>query len=127
MVARASDSGVAPLAIKVPRTARMFIESDFACWRQHEAPCREEPTDTFLDLRGFTKGYVWVNGWNLGRYWETAGPQHTLYLPGPFLRSGENEIIVLDLHGSSATSLVSVAAPRFFSNSAASMLEFVAV
>jgi len=103
------------------------VSSTGPIFRRGHLHIQEEPTDTFLDLRGFTKGYVWVNGWNLGRYWETAGPQHTLYLPGPFLRSGENEIIVLDLHGSSATSLVSVAAPRFFSNSAASMLEFVAV
>lgn len=71
------------------------------------------PTDTFLDMRGFTKGYVWVNGKNLGRYWETAGPQHTLYLPGPFLHAGQNEVIVLDLHGSPAQSLESVASPRY--------------
>ena len=53
--------------------------------------------DTFLDLRGWGKGYVWVNGRLLGRYW-SIGPQQTLYLPGVWLRAGENEIIVLDLH-----------------------------
>jgi hypothetical protein len=73
----------------------------------------EEPADTFLDSAGFTKGYVWVNGYELGRYWETAGPQHTVYLPGAYLHEGLNEIVVLDLHGSDAVSITSVASPRY--------------
>ncbi|MBI4891850.1 MAG: beta-galactosidase [Acidobacteria bacterium] len=52
--------------------------------------------DTFLDMRGWGKGYVWVNGRILGRYWR-IGPQQTLFLPAPWLRKGENEVIVLDL------------------------------
>ena len=43
------------------------------------------------------KGVVWVNGHNLGRYWE-VGPQHSLYCPAPWLKQGMNEIIVFDLH-----------------------------
>lgn len=54
-----------------------------------------EPRDTFLDLRNFSKGFVWVNGHNLGRYWR-IGPQQTLYLPGVWLKPGRNEIVVLD-------------------------------
>lgn len=54
-----------------------------------------EPADTFLDLRGWTKGMVWVNGHNLGRFWN-IGPQQTLYLPGVWMRKGANEIRVLD-------------------------------
>ncbi len=45
----------------------------------------------------FKKGYVWVNGFNLGRYWE-IGPQKSLYLPGALLKE-ENEIIVLEMEG----------------------------
>jgi beta-galactosidase len=52
--------------------------------------------DTFLDMRGWGKGYVWVNGRILGRYWR-IGPQQTLFLPGTWLRKGENDVIVLDL------------------------------
>jgi beta-galactosidase len=55
--------------------------------------------DTFLNLPGWTKGVCWVNGFNLGRYW-ARGPQRTLYVPGPLLREGENEVIVFELHGS---------------------------
>src|SRR4030095_13140491 len=47
--------------------------------------------DTFLDTRGWTKGTVWVNGHHLGRFWD-IGPQQTLYVPGPWLRVGTNEV-----------------------------------
>lgn len=58
----------------------------------------DDIADTFVRLDGWVKGVVWINGFNLGRYWE-KGPQKTLYLPGPLLREGLNEIIVLELHG----------------------------
>ena len=53
--------------------------------------------DTFVELEGWSKGNVFINGFNLGRYWNTAGPQKTLYLPGPLLKEGHNEIVVLEL------------------------------
>ncbi len=52
--------------------------------------------DTFLDLRGWGKGQVWVNGHNLGRFWG-IGPQQTLYVPAPWLRSGDNDVVVLEV------------------------------
>lgn len=54
--------------------------------------------DTFLDMRDWGKGMVWVNGHALGRFWE-IGPQQTLFLPGCWLKEGRNEVIVLDLKG----------------------------
>jgi beta-galactosidase len=51
--------------------------------------------DTFLDMSGWGKGIVFVNGINLGRYWK-AGPQQTLYLPGCFLKKGKNQIVVFE-------------------------------
>ncbi len=56
----------------------------------------EHPGDTFLDMRGWGKGTVWVNGHHLGRFWD-IGPQQTLYLPAPWLREGLNEVTVFDL------------------------------
>ena len=53
--------------------------------------------DTFIDLSAYTKGIVWVNGHNLGRYWN-IGPQFRLYCPAPWLKKGANEIIVFDQH-----------------------------
>jgi beta-galactosidase len=58
----------------------------------------EKPGDTFLDLRSWGKGVVWVNGHCLGRYWD-IGPTQTAYVPGPWLKRGKNEIVVLDLIG----------------------------
>lgn len=65
----------------------------------------EEIGDTFLELSGWTKGVVWVNGENIGRYW-TVGPQQTLYLPGCYLKSVGNEITVLALEPSGNQSTV---------------------
>ncbi|ALE05743.1 beta-galactosidase [Arthrobacter sp. ERGS1:01] len=62
---------------------------------------RTEVSDLFLDTSGWGKGVVWINGFCLGRYW-SRGPQHTLYVPGPVVRAHGNEIIILELHGSTA-------------------------
>lgn len=58
----------------------------------------ETPSDTFLDMTTWTKGIVWVNGHNLGRFW-SVGPQQTLYVPGCWLKPGANEVVVLDFFG----------------------------
>ncbi len=57
---------------------------------------KEEPADTFIRLDGLNKGVVFVNGFNLGRYFNCAGPQKTLYCPAPMLKKGRNEIIVFE-------------------------------
>ncbi|MBL1097374.1 beta-galactosidase [Streptomyces coffeae] len=54
--------------------------------------------DATLELPGWTRGFVLVNGHCLGRYW-SVGPQRTLYVPGPLLRAGENTVLVLELEG----------------------------
>ncbi|QEU95023.1 beta-galactosidase [Streptomyces kanamyceticus] len=58
----------------------------------------DSPGDASLELPGWTRGFVWVNGFNLGRYWG-VGPQTSLYVPGPVLRAGANEVWVLELEG----------------------------
>lgn len=60
----------------------------------------QQPADTFLDMTGYRKGVVWVNGHNLGRYWD-IGPQKRLYCPAPWLEAGENEVVVFDLQQTS--------------------------
>lgn len=53
--------------------------------------------DTFVTIPNGVKGIVWVNGFNLGRYW-VIGPQQSLYLPGTVLKAGQtNEIVILEL------------------------------
>nr|XP_045002462.1 beta-galactosidase-1-like protein 2 isoform X3 [Jaculus jaculus] len=53
------------------------------------------PADTFLKLEGWEKGVVFINGQNLGRYWN-IGPQETLYLPGAWLDKGINQVIIFE-------------------------------
>ncbi|MFB6936351.1 glycoside hydrolase family 35 protein [Streptomyces chartreusis] len=82
-------------------------------------PCRELPGDgapglyrgtvtvrgagdARLELPCWTRGFVWINGFGLGRYW-SAGPQRTLFVPGPVLREGDNELWVLELEGTART------------------------
>ena len=66
--------------------------------------------DTFLDMRGWGKGVVWINGHALGRYW-FIGPTQTLYVPGPWLRRGSNEVVVFDLLTPSARTLAGLSKP----------------
>ena len=56
--------------------------------------------DTFLNMEQFGKGQVYVNGYAVGRFWN-IGPQQTLYIPGCWLKKGQNEVIVLDVVGPS--------------------------
>ena len=53
--------------------------------------------DTFFDMSGYVKGFVWVNGHNLGRFWN-IGPQRRLFCPSTWLKRGGNRIVVLDIH-----------------------------
>ena len=72
-----------------PEEKSVFYQGTFAV---------DEPADTFVKLDSFTKGFVVVNGFNLGRYWE-IGPQQTLYLPASLLKKGENDITVFESDG----------------------------
>ncbi|MCI9225123.1 MAG: beta-galactosidase [Acutalibacter sp.] len=64
----------------------------------------EETGDTFLDFEGWGKGVAFVNGVNLGRFWE-IGPQKRLYIPGPLLKAGTNEIILFETEGKAGDSI----------------------
>ncbi|KAM8806944.1 beta-galactosidase-1-like protein [Eudromia elegans] len=60
--------------------------------------------DTFVTFPGWSKGQLWINGFNLGRYWPRRGPQQTLFVPSSVLHSGRpNNITVLELEGAPAT------------------------
>jgi beta-galactosidase len=71
----------------------VFFKGNFMINKEAGVPAH----DTFVDVSNYTKGIVWVNGHNLGRYWN-IGPQQRLYCPASWLRQGINEIIIFDLH-----------------------------
>ncbi len=52
--------------------------------------------DTYFDVSEYTKGIVWINGHNLGRFWN-IGPQKRLFCPASWIKVGMNEIIVFDM------------------------------
>ena len=66
--------------------------------------------DTFLDTEGFGKGCAFINGFNLGRFWET-GPQKRLYVPAPLLKKGKNTIIIFETEGVSAEKITLAGEP----------------
>ncbi len=70
----------------------------------------KEVGDTFLDMRPWGKGMVWVNGRNLGYYWN-IGPQQTMFVPAPWLKPGCNEFIVLDYVGDADAELAGLEKP----------------
>ncbi len=61
----------------------------------------DEPGDTFLDFKGWGKGCVFVNGFNIGRFW-SVGPQRRLYIPAPLLKKGDNRIVMFETEGKTA-------------------------
>jgi beta-galactosidase len=56
----------------------------------------DDPADAYLELPQWQTGYLFLNGFNLGRYWNPAGPQRTLYAPAPLWRPGANELVVVE-------------------------------
>jgi beta-galactosidase len=62
----------------------------------------QKPASTFLDMRNFSFGVAWVNGHNLGRFWDRGGAR-SLFLSEHFLKAGSNEITVLELHDAPKT------------------------
>jgi hypothetical protein len=66
-----------------PLKAPLIVQSTFEI--------TDEPADTFVDMSAWSKGIVFINGFNLGRYFN-VGPQQTLYLPSPFLKTGVNTV-----------------------------------
>lgn len=66
--------------------------------------------DTYLDFDGWGKGCAFVNGFNIGRFWE-VGPQKRLYIPGPLLQLGDNEIVLFETEGKANATINLVAEP----------------
>ncbi|KAL5497548.1 hypothetical protein EMCRGX_G014039 [Ephydatia muelleri] len=65
-----------------------------------------KPQDTFMDMEGWSKGVVFINGVNIGRYW-SVGPQRTLYVPAPILKNGINRVIIFEMLQSKRSQTVS--------------------
>ena len=87
-------STLKPAAI-IPNRNGAFFKGSFTL---------DKVADTYIDLSKYKKGVIWVNGHNLGRYWD-IGPQKRLYCPAPWLKKGKNEVLLFDLHQTEAASI----------------------
>ena len=80
-----------------------FTEKSTLCTDNPTFLCGEfsvgEPCDTFVEIVGGKKGFVTVNGFNLGRYFNMSTPQKTLYVPSAILKKGVNEIVIFESDG----------------------------
>lgn len=72
----------------------------------------QEKHDTFVDMTGWGKGCLFINGFNLGRFWD-RGPQFSIYLPAPLLKDGLNTIVVFETEGKSQRSLTLTSQPPY--------------
>ena len=70
------------------------------------------PRDTFIKAEHFKKGFICVNGFNIGRYYNETGPQLTLYVPAPILKEGQNEIVLFETDGCYDTIVTFVDTPE---------------
>ena len=70
----------------------------------------DEPADTYIDTTGFGKGVAFVNGANVGRYWE-IGPIATLYVPHGMTRAGVNELVLFETEGTVSDTISLRSAP----------------
>ncbi|KAA0145568.1 hypothetical protein FNF28_07864 [Cafeteria roenbergensis] len=103
-----------PVQVGSPTAPWSYIQPAF--FRGVLATPASGPVDTYIATYGWSKGYIWLNGVLLGRYWETKGPQHTLYVPASLLLpAGQgNELVFLEMERPNVTLMVStVAAPDF--------------
>ena len=74
-------------SLKTPQTSPMFYTGNFTL---------DNVGETYLDMRNWHFGVVWVNGHNLGRYWD-VGASRSLYLPSVWQKAGTNQITILEL------------------------------
>lgn len=95
----------------LPLDKDQIEQLDFSCGYSDGLPAFykyefdvSDAADTFVDLDGFGKGCIFINGFNLGRFWE-IGPQKRLYLPAPLLKQGANVLIVFETEGKAAETI----------------------
>lgn len=85
-----------PLPMNSPEGIRHWVKGAIAGPAFHRGVFTvATTTDTNLDTSALSKGFVWLNGHNLGRTWN-IGPQTSIFVPAPWLQQGTNEVVVFD-------------------------------
>lgn len=84
-------------ATQRPASTKSYLRSGPTLFYGEFVLKAEEIGDTYLDPTSWGKGVLFINGFNLGRYWPLVGPQITVYVPKQILRIGTNKIAMLEL------------------------------
>jgi beta-galactosidase len=118
-------TGKVTLGGKEPKRWRIYSlpMDDVARLRFRSEPCEgpcfyrtqltaSAAADTYVDTSALHKGQLWINQRPLGRFW-SIGPQRALFLPGPWLKKGSNELIFFDLIGDGTNVLKTTNKPIF--------------
>lgn len=87
--------------------AKTLLESGPTLFEAEFNLNKDQIADTYLDPAGWGKGVVFINSFNLGRYWPLVGPQITIYVPKEILRNGTNKIVMLELQMAPESGVVS--------------------
>lgn len=81
---------------KLPESFNSNPNLNEPCFYKYELSV-EAPQDTVMHLEGFTRGVAFINGFNLGRHWDTELSDNKLFIPAPLTKEGKNEIIIFDV------------------------------
>ncbi|KAH8288837.1 hypothetical protein KR054_010336 [Drosophila jambulina] len=93
----AQSTEAARLGFQELRKLRTMLRTGPAIYHgELEIQKESDLADTYLDMSGWGKGIVFINGENLGRYWPLVGPQVTLYVPAQVLKAGSNRLVVVE-------------------------------
>ncbi|KAL0030525.1 hypothetical protein WJX79_001635 [Trebouxia sp. C0005] len=107
-------AGSAPKAVSSPSPTPTFYRGTFNADTSLKSKDGILP-DSFLAMPAWSKGVLFLNGFNLGWYWPSAGPQMTMYIPGPMLQDGQNELILFEVEASpKEASVTLVETPDFY-------------
>lgn len=81
---------------KLPKVLNGKARENYPCFYSYKFNA-VDVADTVLYLNGFTRGVAFINDFNLGRHWDIENSENKLFIPAPFIKPGENEIIVFDV------------------------------
>ncbi|DBB15766.1 TPA: hypothetical protein ACH3X3_003968 [Trebouxia sp. C0006] len=109
-----TQAGSAPKATATPTPTPTFYRGTFNADASLKSKDGILP-DSFLAMPAWSKGVLFLNGFNLGWYWPSVGPQMTMYIPGPMLQDGQNELILFEVEASpKEASVTLVETPDFY-------------
>ena len=80
-----------------PAAEGRVVGKGLPAWYSAKFKCKDTDVPLFLRILAAKKGQIFLNGHNIGRFWN-IGPQECYYLPGPWMVE-ENELLIFEEQG----------------------------